>query len=261
MKGHLVAWLVGPTLLLLGLAIFLSPRLVSIPLAEPAVVLPSQIDPAPLRKPLSRPPTIRVAGYQKNCMDCHALFQSRTKTPFAMFQHREIQRAMDHGTNRRCYNCHDLKSRDKLVLDDGTLVGFDHAELVCAKCHGTTYRDWQRGAHGKTEGYWDASLGKPNRFICTQCHDPHAPAFGKFKPLPGPHTLRMEAIPRTPGHVGRGREKVNPLRTWSSSDGPHRGRANPPVGMAESGEKISSKVGQKPNQQAGQQTGEEKIHE
>ncbi len=230
MKDNPVAWLVGPILMLLGLVLLLSPRLRSLPVSEQVVVEASQIDPAPLRQPLRPPLAIRVAGYQKGCMDCHALFKSGSKTPFTMFQHREIQRAMDHGINRRCYNCHDLARRDQLALDDGSLVGFDQAVLVCAKCHGTTYRDWQRGSHGKTMGYWNESLGKRDRLTCIQCHDPHAPAFNPFKPLPGPHTLRMDTIPRLPGsghlqgeHV---HGKKNPLRMRGSPNLSHVGHSS-----------------------------------
>lgn len=233
MKDKLVAWCVGPILLLLGSAIFLSPRLDSFPLSEPAVVEASQIDPAPPRKPLRQPLTIQVGGFEKECMDCHALFNSKQKTPFALFQHKETQQTLDHGINTRCSNCHDLKRHDRLVLDSGTTVGFDEAEQVCAKCHGTTYRDWQRGSHGKTMGYWDKSRGKSDRLTCTQCHDPHAPAFDKFHPLPGPHTLRMNSIPRThdDGHAPK---KVNPLRIWSSSNGHATGRSQHPTDTTES---------------------------
>jgi hypothetical protein len=243
MKDNLVAWLVGPVLMLLGLAIYLCPRLDSIPLPVPTAVEASQIDPAPLREPSREPFVMQVAGYQKDCMDCHALFQSRTNTPFAMFQHREIQRAMDHGINTRCFNCHDLKTRDQLVLSDGTLTGFDKVEQVCAKCHGTTYRDWLRGSHGKTMDYWDKSHGKPDRLTCTQCHDPHTPAFDAYRPLPGPHTLRMQAIPRKSGHE-RASKKVNPLRIWSSSNGPPAKPSQRRSGALESGETGSGETGQ-----------------
>jgi hypothetical protein len=65
--------------------------------------------------------------------------------------------------------------------------------VLCAQCHGTTYRDWQRGMHGKTMGSWDKSSGKQRRLLCTECHNPHAPAYGRLAPLPGPRTLRMNA--------------------------------------------------------------------
>jgi hypothetical protein len=257
MKDNLIAWSVGPVLLLLGLAIYLSPRLDTIPFPDLTAVDASQIDPGPLRKPMSDPPILLVAGYQKDCMDCHALFQSKTKTPFAMFQHQDIQQAMDHGINTRCFNCHDLKAADKLLSSDGTSVGFDQAGQVCAKCHGTTYRDWQRGSHGKTVDYWDKSRGQPDRHTCTQCHDPHTPAFDEFQPLPGPHTLRMKEIPRTSGHE-RARKKVNPLRIWSSPNGPHVERSHLPSGSKESGVE-SGVIGSEEAQSEG--TGQETSHE
>ena len=70
-------------------------------------------------------------------------------------------------------------------------MGYDQVQDLCASCHGPTYRDWEKGIHGRTNGYWDTSKGEQTRLVCTQCHDPHAPAFGKLVPLPGPNTLRM----------------------------------------------------------------------
>ena len=29
------------------------------------------------------------------------------------------------------------------------------------------------------------------RLKCTECHDPHSPAYPRMQPLPGPNTLRM----------------------------------------------------------------------
>jgi hypothetical protein len=83
-------------------------------------------------------------------------------------------------------------------------------------------------------GYWNKDLGIPNRLTCTQCHDPHRPAFAKFQPLPRPHTLRMEAIPRTPG-VGHAHGKTNPLRTWGSSNTAPAGRSRHPSGTTQLG--------------------------
>ena len=228
MKGNPVAWLVGPVLFLTGLGLFFEPHQAPVPLPEATAVDSSQIDPAPLREAIHDPPHLMVAGFEKGCMDCHALFQSQTTTPFAMFQHEEIRQRLDHGINTRCYNCHDLKARDQLVLHDGSTLGYDQVEHLCAKCHGPTYRDWQRGSHGKTLGYWDQGEGDPERLKCTQCHDPHAPAFSKFQPLPGPNTLRMNQAAGgvshgsdhgAPGYdaVGHesGSQRTNPLRRWN----------------------------------------------
>jgi hypothetical protein len=191
MKGNPVAWLVGPVLFLTGLVLFFGPHQAPVPLLAVTPIDSSQIDPTPLREAIHDPPFLMVASFEKSCMDCHALFQSQSTTQFAMFQHEEIRKNLDHGLNTRCYNCHDLEARDRLVLHDGSTTGYDQVEHLCAKCHGPTYRDWERGSHGKTLGYWDRSKGDPERLTCTQCHDPHSPAFGKSSPLPGPNTLRM----------------------------------------------------------------------
>ena len=56
----------------------------------------------------------------------------------------------------------------------------------CAQCHGPQYRDYRHGAHGGMRGHWDLSRGPRERNHCVACHDPHAPAFGQFEPVPGP---------------------------------------------------------------------------
>jgi hypothetical protein len=93
--------------------------------------------------------------------------------------------------NDWCFNCHDVAERERLVLQDTTTVMFVEVPVLCAQCHGTTYRDWQRGMHGKTTGSWDKASGNQRRLLCTECHNPHGPAYGKLVPLPGPNTLRM----------------------------------------------------------------------
>ena len=57
---------------------------------------------------------------------------------------------------------------------------------LCAQCHGPQYRDYRHGAHGGMRGHWDLSRGPRERNHCVACHDPHAPAFGQFEPVPGP---------------------------------------------------------------------------
>ena len=53
----------------------------------------------------------------------------------------------------------------------------------CGQCHGTIYRDWRAGIHGKRTGYWN---GKKEYRICLKCHNPHDPKFKKLKPEPPP---------------------------------------------------------------------------
>ena len=100
--------------------------------------------------------------------------------------------SMAHGRNFRnenCYNCHDRDQLYQLHTPDGEKLKFDQATLLCASCHGPTYRDWVAGAHGRTAGYWDRKAGASTKQECASCHDPHAPAFTGLIPMPGPHLL------------------------------------------------------------------------
>ena len=130
----------------------------------------------------------------------------------ALLQHKES--VLKHGMNARCLNCHFGENRDKLVLLDGTLVDFGESPRLWSQCHGTVYRDWQRGMHGKTMGSWDAASGKQYRLSCSECHDPHSLAFPAFVPLPGPSTFRMsdQSLKGEPEH------KHSPLRRWSEPE-------------------------------------------
>jgi len=178
-------------------------------IATSAHIDPADIDRDACRAVLPNPPEIKLGGVMQKCSDCHSLFESGVKSAAEVLQHREI--VHDHGMNDACFNCHSQKSHNKLVLRDGEEIEFIHAERLCSQCHGTVYRDWQVGGHGKTRGSWDAASGKQWRLTCIQCHDPHAPAFGPMKLLPGPNTWRM-------GPVGEphGREAMerNPLERW-----------------------------------------------
>ena len=171
------------------------------------------IDPAPRRTPMSDPPTMAIAGYDQRCSACHALFTTREGAPSDLRRHEDLE--FEHGLNNRCLNCHSERDRDKLVLHGEIEIGYDRVVDLCAKCHGPTWRDWQRGMHGRTEGSWETGSPEQSRLGCTQCHDPHTPAFPGIEPLPGPSTLRMgERKPR--GHGDEG-SKSNPLLRWMQS--------------------------------------------
>ncbi|MGA2016487.1 MAG: cytochrome c3 family protein [Opitutaceae bacterium] len=115
--------------------------------------------------------------------------------------------SMAHGhtlRNNNCYNCHDRDQLDQLHTPDGAALKFEQATLLCAACHGPTYRDWMAGAHGRTAGFWDRKAGPIKREECTSCHDPHAPAFTGIIPMPGPHPLHPlpPSRPGAPGEHG-----------------------------------------------------------
>jgi predicted CXXCH cytochrome family protein len=136
----------------------------------------------------------------KNCDTCHLTKQVKLDyTPdgdVIIPKAHEDWLIVSHGRNNRninCYNCHNPQQLDQLVTRDGTKLRLDEATLLCASCHGTTYRDWQAGVHGRTNGYWDRKRGGITRQECTSCHDPHNPTFPKIIPLPGPHLLHREA--------------------------------------------------------------------
>ena len=83
-----------------------------------------------------------------------------------------------------CLACHDAKNRDKLHLVSGDFIDFTETYLLCGQCHGTNYRDWKAGIHGKRIGYF--SGGKRTYFLCVNCHNPHDPKFKPMKPKPPP---------------------------------------------------------------------------
>ncbi|MDP2360774.1 MAG: hypothetical protein Q8O14_08480 [bacterium] len=93
------------------------------------------------------------------------------------------------GGNVWCLDCHSASERDMLVLHDGSLLSFNESQRLCGQCHGPTLIDWDAGAHGRTNGYWNLELdstGISRRLLCVECHNPHAPAFRGMMPLAGP---------------------------------------------------------------------------
>ena len=130
----------------------------------------------------------------RNCASCHAAgkpvklemdAKGNTIIPPAHAQ----DLVMAHGENSRnsaCFNCHDPDKLNQLVTRDGTKLKLADATPLCASCHGPTYRDWEAGIHGRTSGSWNRSSGTTTRLECAACHDPHAPAFPRMIPMPGP---------------------------------------------------------------------------
>lgn len=202
-------YMIPPAFLLLAVWFQWGPDLAEVPLDASAEVAAVDIDSAPRRTILGDPPRIHVNGFDRTCMECHRIFQAGTKPPNQLLQHGHIK--LNHGINDQCANCHHTPDLDRLLLRKGETIAFGDVVQLCAKCHGPTYRDWERGAHGRTNGYWDESQGTPHKLKCTECHDPHdpsRPALGAIAPLPGPRTLRMGSQ-HTAAH---GEEARDPLR-------------------------------------------------
>lgn len=115
------------------------------------------------------------------CSECHQDLDVDPEPRELMF-HEEIQ--LNHGPKDRwCFDCHNPDDRDVFRLANGKLVSFEESYRLCGQCHGTIYRDWREGIHGRRRGYWN---GAKSYLLCAHCHNPHAPAFQPIKPLPPP---------------------------------------------------------------------------
>ncbi len=191
---------------------------------EPPTAVPAWVfSPATVRQPTLQP-RIQLAGFTYRCSDCHDLFRSPSETTRTLTQHVHI--VLKHGINTRCFNCHHPTHRDFYVDDYGQEIPYDQPQLLCAKCHGPVYRDWLNRSHGRTNGYWNASMGPMPRRKCVECHDPHQPPFPPMTPAPPPHTLRMgdQIFPSEPAEVR------DPLRVYQQ-DGPAEEPVEPPQGV------------------------------
>lgn len=121
------------------------------------------------------------------CSQCHAGMEPNPERRELMF-HNEISEGFDHAEEERwCLDCHNPDDRDKLRLASGRLISFDASYELCGQCHGTIYRDWKAGVHGKRTGMWN---GEKEYRLCVHCHYPHWPKFQGFKPLPPPEDPR-----------------------------------------------------------------------
>lgn len=197
--NEFVTWLIP--LILVGFALVMVFRLggTELPLKPVVVVDPAKFDADSVRTAMNGRPSIKAGSFDQECNNCHTLFKTGTKPPADLLQHTDMHH--DHGRNNRCLNCHADEDRERLVLHDGSTISFEDTPVLCAKCHGPTYRDWEMGIHGKTLDFWNDRFGEPRKLRCNSCHDPHAPAFDPVEPLPGPNTLRMGEVPENHGPV------------------------------------------------------------
>jgi hypothetical protein len=117
------------------------------------------------------------------CSACHEGMEPDTKKR-VLEEHTQIK--LNHAPEALtwCLSCHDVKNRDKLHLVNGDLIDFTESYKLCGQCHGTNYRDWKAGIHGKRVGYF--TQGQRTYFLCVNCHNPHDPKFKPLKPEPAP---------------------------------------------------------------------------
>jgi len=138
------------------------------------------------------------------CSDCHADMDVNPERRALEDEHVEISEIFNHASDQRwCLDCHNPDDRDNLRLANGDLVSFEESYNLCGQCHGTIFRDWKAGIHGKRTGEWN---GRKQYRLCVHCHNPHSPRFKPLKPLPPPvppleiqyKKLSDEEIPRNP---------------------------------------------------------------
>jgi uncharacterized protein YlaI len=117
------------------------------------------------------------------CSSCHEGMEPNTQER-QLSEHTTIRLRHAPGVITWCFVCHDAKNRDKLHLVNGDLIDFTESYRLCGECHGTNYRDWKAGIHGKRIGYF--ANGPRTYFLCVNCHNPHDPKFKPLKPEPPP---------------------------------------------------------------------------
>lgn len=137
--------------------------------------------PPPSEEYSVRPPPLTPGIFP--CSSCHAGMEPDT-TKRELSMHTDIKLRHAPEALPWCLACHDVKNRDKLHLVNGDLIDFTESYRLCGQCHGTNYRDWKAGIHGKRVGYF--SGGKRTYYLCVNCHNPHDPKFKPIKPEPPP---------------------------------------------------------------------------
>lgn len=156
--------------------------------------------PVTIRKPAG-PPRVHtgISDFHGNavtvsCSTCHATrepnFENKTVEDLNEF-HGTLKFA--HGTVS-CLSCHNSKDYDALKLADGSRVEFTEVMTLCAQCHGPQMKEYEHGAHGGMNGYWDRTRGPRTKNNCVDCHNPHLPQFPKMQPTFKPRDRFLEKI-------------------------------------------------------------------
>ncbi len=197
-----IAWFTGPAFLIIAAWFVLLAPSPAIPVASTPEFSPTLLEMTIRGTVKEDPPILRVGSYEYRCNDCHDIFKSGTEKTENLYQHLDIK--FNHGINNRCFNCHDQENRNKLVGRNGGYISYTEIPTLCSQCHGPTFRDWERGMHGKTLGSWETDNPNQRRLECSECHNPHSPAFPDYEPLPGPNTLRMGDQPTELHHERKG---------------------------------------------------------
>jgi len=178
-----------------GLAVFFwsDPIGYGAPLDDVPALEEPHYDPATARRARK---TLTFDGME--CTNCHDTSEPYTGNPKKKGEFHE-RITLEHGRNEHCFNCHNRKDLGTFYDHGGEPIPLKRIQMLCAKCHGPTFRDWEEGAHGRRSGYWDKAKGRGVETACIACHDPHSPAFKAMEAAPPPHVN-----PRTPPGAGAG---------------------------------------------------------
>lgn len=132
------------------------------------------------------------------CATCHTTTKPNLET-YSSAELDEFHQGLkfNHG-NLACLSCHNAQNYDTLRLATGKPVEFANVMTLCAQCHGTAMRDYERGSHGGMNGYWDLTKGPRTRNNCVNCHDPHSPKYPQAMPVFAPRD--RVAIPAKGDH-------------------------------------------------------------
>lgn len=132
------------------------------------------------------------ASISVSCSTCHATTRPDAETRRSADLN-EFHQGLnyEHGSVT-CLSCHDARNYDRLHLADGRGVEFSEVMTLCAQCHGTAKRDYDRGSHGGMTGHWDLSRGSRTRNNCVHCHDAHSPKYPMAMPVFAPRDRGVE---------------------------------------------------------------------
>lgn len=202
-------WLVFAVPVFLGLGVFFLYSAFSHG-TDPGQEPPEMLNPSWYRVDTARGELRRISTVVGNCHLCHAYWvpiprTNQTSSP--RFAHSYI--TLDHGRNDRCYNCHHIADRNKYTADDGASIMTQTPEKLCGRCHGLVYNDWLAGTHGKWTGRMkEPGLFERTTYTCTECHDPHDPAF-RYRTLAPPPTWPPKYI-----RTGGGTDHQDPMANY-----------------------------------------------
>lgn len=158
----------------------------------------------PPHRPVSSQPGVQMAvtsftgvPVTVSCATCHTTMPANRQLGSGGQMPVKFHQGLhySHG-GQSCLSCHNADNYDTLRLADGRSVPFSQAQQLCGQCHGPQTRDYLNGSHGGMTGYWDLSRGDRVRNTCTDCHDPHVPAYSVVQPVFAPRDrgARQQAL-------------------------------------------------------------------